>query len=422
MTREPIVVSAISCRMTIGSGDSRPPIARFQHQRGWSMADPLTQQFETRLASLNSRGERFAVEVVDLILKLAREQAASDVHLLPQPQPGELEILLRLDGVLQRLGRICVAGPNVISRLKVLANLLTYRSDVPQEGRVRTGEEQLEMRVSTFPTMHGEKTVVRLFVGSGSYRYLHELGFPPEIQSEVERLLLASSGLFVACGPAGSGKTTTLYAALRHIQQESGALRSICTLEDPIEALLPGVSQSQVKPEGEFTYQRGLASLMRQDPEVILVGEVRDRETARIAFQASLTGHLVLTSFHSGNAADAVSRFSDMQVEPYVLRSGLLAILAQRLLRRSCPECRGSGCDACGQSGYRGRFVIGELLKPDLKGLGRAILDRNDAEQIEELAVEAGMVPLIDHAIQAVHAGRTSQAEFVRLFGPDRLP
>lgn len=372
------------------------------------MTVQLQQQFADRVGKLDPQRERFAVDVVERLLDLAREQGASDLHLLPQPEEQALDALLRIDGVLHLLGRVSHGGQNVIARLKVLAGLLTYRVDVPQEGRIRNGPDQIEMRVSTFPTVHGEKAVVRLFVGSGEFRFLEHLGFPDEIESELQSLLLGSGGLFIVCGPSGSGKTTTLYAALRHIQQSSGALRSICTLEDPIEALLPGVSQSQVRPNTEFTYQRGLASLMRQDPEVILVGEIRDRETAEIAFQASLTGHLVLTSFHSGNAANAVSRLLDMDIEPYVLRSGLLAILSQRLLRRRDET----------SAGYRGRFVIAELLKPDLAGLGRAILDRRDAGELETLAAAAGMVPLIERARQAVARGLTTPEELIRVFGP----
>ena len=236
-------------------------------------------------------------------------------------------------------------------------------------------------------------------------------------------------------GPAGSGKTTTLYAALRCLLRASPHPRSICTLEDPVEALIPGVSQSHVKPEGEFNYATGLRSLMRQDPEVIMVGEIRDRDTAETVFQAALTGQLVLSSFHAGSAAEAVGRLLDLDVEPYLLRSGLLAVLSQRLLRHVCdcstesllPEdrlglpldaCRAAvGCPECGQTGYRGRLLIAEQLDPRQEEVGRSIIERSDSNRIEAAAVQSGMTTLRQRAIQAITAGRTTAAEFRRVFG-----
>ncbi len=378
------------------------------------MTHSLAEQFQASQNRLKPKAENYAVQVVDELLALAKNAQASDIHLLPA-DGDRLQFLLRIDGVLQEIGWLESSTPNIISRLKVLANLLTYRTDVPQEGRVRSQTGSSEMRVSTFPTIHGEKAVIRLFVGSGNYRTLGELGYPTEIQDQLEVLLTQTSGLMIVSGPAGSGKTTTLYACLRHIQTNCNTARSICTLEDPIEALLPGISQSQVKPNSEFNYQTGLASLMRQDPEVIMVGEIRDRETAQISFQASLTGQLVLTTFHSSHTADAISRLCDMGIEPYVLRSGLIGVLAQRLMRAKC-RCD-AGCEACRHTRYNGRIVIAELLLPNLKNLGRAILDQNDAEQIEEHAINAGMIPLIHRAQQAMKDGLTTQEEYTRIFG-----
>ena len=233
------------------------------------MTSPLGERWQSELDGLNPSREGFAVGVVDRLLAFARDARASDVHLLPQLSGKELHLSLRVDGVLHRIGTIQEGGVNVVARLKVLAGLLTYRTDIPQEGRIRSGQEQLEMRVSSFPTVHGEKVVVRMFVGSGLYRHLEELGFPDSIYEALTNVLQEPQGLIVVCGPSGSGKTTTLYAALRHIQANSPTPRSIVTLEDPVEAVIPGISQSQVKPDGEFNYQRGLASLMRQDAAVV---------------------------------------------------------------------------------------------------------------------------------------------------------
>ncbi|SFI06457.1 GspE/PulE family protein [Planctomicrobium piriforme] len=394
------------------------PLVISQPARFRTVAAELT----SALQSLSTGGDTFAVAAVDALLRIARDFQASDLHLQPDGSRDGLQVLFRIDGVLQPAGVIQQPASQIVPRLKVLANLLTYRTDVPQEGRIRSGQADLEMRVSTFPTIHGEKAVVRFFVASGKFQQLDDLGMPPDVRTPFERLLSQTTGLLVVCGPAGSGKTTTLYAAMRHIQLHSTALRSLCSLEDPVEALLPGVAQSQVKPEGEFTYQRGLASLLRQDPEVILVGEIRDKATAEIVFQASLTGQLVLTSFHAGSAADAISRLSDMGIEPYVLRSGLRGILSQRLLRRlcTCDSRNQESCPTCKGTGYHGRLMLCELLLPELSDLGRAILNRDDAEHLQELAVEAGMIPLRERGHLAVEAGLTTLEELTRVFGPQK--
>lgn len=404
---------------------------------GSVMSDSFSAQFQNALASLRPGTDGYAPEVVERILGLGRQNGASDIHLIPLEGGRALRVLWRIDGVLHDVGLVEQAGPNVIARLKVLAELLTYRTDVPQEGRIRTGDEEVEMRVSTFPTIHGEKGVVRLFVGSGRYRQLEELGLPPEIDAEFRRVLTLTSGAVLITGPAGSGKTTTLYAALRHILRSSPHPRSICTLEDPVEALVPGASQSHVRPESAFDYAAGLRSLMRQDPEVIMVGEIRDRDTAETVFQAALTGQLVLSSFHAGTAAEGVGRLLDLEIEPYLLRSGLLGVLSQRLVRRLCDCARAgsdvaerlglevaawripSGCRECGQTGYRGRLLIAEYLCPRSEPVGRAILAKSDAGSLEAIAAAAGMVTQQKRALAAVAAGRTSPAEIRRVFGAD---
>lgn len=388
----------------------------------------------TQLAALRPASEMYAAEFVERLLTAAREVGASDVHL--QPTPQGLEVRWRLDGVLQLIGCFPPGeASQVVPRLKVLAELLTYRTDIPQEGRIRTPSNEVEMRVSTFPTLHGERAVVRLFAAPDRLLWIDDLGLPGEIAENLRRLTAETSGALVIAGPAGSGKTTTAYACLREVVRASAGGRSVVSLEDPIEAAVPGVAQAQVHRSAEFDLATGLRSLMRQDPEVVLVGEIRDRSTAEGVFQAALTGHLVVTTFHAGSAAGAISRLSDMGIEPYLLRSGVLAIVCQRLVRRLC-SCSHpgrddaqrlglpvstwrvpQGCHECHGVGYRGRMVLAEMLTARPTALGRAILSRDDTARLEQLAVQAGMVPRWRRALEAVEQGWTSPAEVRRNFG-----
>ncbi|MDA7527707.1 ATPase, T2SS/T4P/T4SS family [bacterium] len=380
----------------------------------------LTEELPQILKDFEFGTEKYAVNVVEAILNLAMRRNASDLHLLPQENGTELALYFRIDGVLESAGSIAGAV-NVVSRLKVISSLLTYRTDIPQEGRVKRNSAESEIRISTFPTLHGEKAVVRFFVGSGQYSYLADLNYEAEIQQQIEHLLLQTSGLLLTCGPAGAGKTTSLYAFIREIQRASANSRSICTLEDPVEAVVPCISQSLVKPETDFNYQRGLISLMRQDPDVIMVGEIRDRETAQIVFQASLTGNFVLSTFHAGTAADALGRLADMDIEPYVIRSGLSAILAQRLLRKVC-ECQSSAsesCPKCRRTGYAGRIVVAELLKIQDQNLIQGVLNRVDVQTLEKLAITSGMTTMVQSAQRFERDGETTMEECIRVFGPD---
>ncbi|MGQ9574734.1 MAG: GspE/PulE family protein [Thermoguttaceae bacterium] len=394
----------------------------------------VEQSLSQELAGLDPQEDQYAVQVVDRLLGSARRLGASDLHL--HPSANGLEVRLRIDGVLQSGPCLpaSVAG-NIIARLKVLAELLTYRNDVPQEGRIRMAQAEFETRVSTFPTLYGEKAVVRLFAGPQQYRHLEDLGFPEDVLAALRRLLEETSGAILATGPASCGKTTTIYACLRELADKAGPTRNLVSLEDPIEVAVPGVAQSQVNPAVGFDLATGLRFLMRQDPEVIMVGEIRDRATAEAAFQAALTGHLLLSTFHAGSAAEAISRLSDMGIEPYLLRSGLRAILWQRLVRRLCrcrrltesPEARlglpvervflPAGCDACGRTGYQGRFPLVEFLLAERTELGRAILSRSDAAALERLAVQAGMITRWQRAYRAVQEGWTSPAEVRRVLG-----
>jgi general secretion pathway protein E len=394
----------------------------------------LRSELSHRLTQGDTAQPNYVMEMVARVLAAACDAQASDIHFTPGET--ELVVLWRIDGVLQPVATIPrKLAANVVARLKVLGDLLTYRTDIPQEGRLREGAPDTEMRLSTFPTLYGEKAVVRLFAGSGRYQWPSDLGLPEDILSELLVRLRETSGALLITGPAGSGKTTTAYACLRTLHRESGAGKSLVSLEDPIETVLAGVAQSQVNRSPEFDYAIGLRSLLRQDPDAILVGEIRDRETVETVFQACLTGHLVLSTFHAGSAAEAVSRLSDMGIEPYLLRTGLLGIVCQRLFRSLC-ECAvwtddeaaklgfeaarvrvSVGCDACQGTGYRGRMLLAELLDPNAKDVGRAILARSDATELHVLAERAGMKSMNQRAAQSVAAGNLSPVEARRVLG-----
>ncbi len=410
----------------------------------------LTVMLANDLRALDPRDASYASRFVERLLAAVESAAASDVHL--HPTANGLAVSWRLDGVLQAGGEFPAGTTtDVVARLKVLAELLTYRVDVPQEGRIRRPGRGADWRVSTFPTLHGERAVVRLVASAGGPRRLAELGLPPDKAASLHGLLTETAGALLITGPAGSGKTTTAYACLREIVSGARVPRCAISLEDPIEAPLDGVVQSQLHPAAGFDLALGLRSVLRQDPEVILIGEIRDRAGAEGVFNAALTGHLVIATFHAASAAGAISRLAEMDIEPYLLRSGLLAVLNQRLLRRLC-ECAAPmldgvsrheelptdsgamaaaeaptvrarhpvGCGPCQQTGYRGRMLLAELLLASPTDLGRAILSREDAARLEELACAAGLVPIAAQAAAAVRHGRTTHAEVLRTLGSGR--
>lgn len=398
------------------------------------MSSQAAEQFREAVGKLAPASVSYPTEIVALLLAAAMAQRASDVHL--QPVVQGLEIRWRIDGVLQHaLTLPRDASPKVIARLKVMADLLTYRNEIPQEGRVRESPGGVEMRLSTLPTLYGEKAVVRLFSGQGRYDRLDDLGFPNDLSDRLRSLLQATSGAIVFSGPAGSGKTTSIYACLREIAAATEGRRGLASLEDPIEVAVPGVAQSQVNPNVGFTLEGGLRALLRQDPEVIAVGEIRDKGTAEVAFQAALTGHLVLSTYHAGSAAAVVGRLSDMGIEPYLLRSGLLAVVSQRLVRGLC-ECSQTGtdparklglevsnfrepvgCPSCGGTGYRGRIALAEMLVTEATELGHAILSRSDVATLEARAVASGMISRWERARAAIEAGLTAPVEVRRVLG-----
>jgi type II secretory ATPase GspE/PulE/Tfp pilus assembly ATPase PilB-like protein len=410
-----------------------------------SMSQPsLASRFTGSFEKLSPRSDEYVPDIVRLILSEARAGRASDVHLVP----GEAVLMMhwRIDGVLHPIaGFDREIASRVVARLKVICGLLTYRTDIPQEGRVAREHSTTEVRVTTFPTLHGEKAAIRLFAENDQLQRLDQLGLPSHVLGTLRRHLEATAGVILLTGPSGSGKTTTAYACLRDIIQDSAGSRCIMTLEDPIEVAVDGATQSQVRPAAGFDLATGLRSLMRQDPDVILVGEIRDPETAEAAFQAALTGHLVLTTFHAGSSAEAITRLLDMHIEPYLIRSGLRTVICQRLLRRACSDCSGRAhsatiksseeqklrteadkklvetahpaCDVCGSTGYLGRLVLAEMLDPDQPEVSGAILQRSDARQLASLAEMAGMETLHQAAVNAVTLGLTTHEEVLRVLG-----
>jgi len=388
-----------------------------------------------RLASMNSSLPGYATDAVDVLLDFANQVGTSDVHL--QPAETGLDVRFRHDGVLQPVAVVTPGTSSSISaRLKVLADLLTYRTDVPQEGRIAKPRHGREIRVSTFPTLHGERVVLRFFGHQREFSRLEDLGNPPQLTARIRDALVETSGAMLVTGPAGSGKSTTLYACLRHIVLDSGGARSVVSIEDPIEVPVAGVAQSQVDPASGFDLKTGLRSLMRQDPEVIMVGEIRDRDTAEFAIQASLTGQLLLGTFHSDTSAGAVTRLIEMGIEPFLVRSGLITVVTQRLLRTLCQQCAREstdpatfygmevdrarvpgGCPQCNGTGYRGRAMISEFLDVRNDQIGRAILRKADSRELYRIAIDNGMTPMFMQAGSLVREGRTSPAEVWRVLG-----
>jgi general secretion pathway protein E len=386
---------------------------------------------QAELDALSVPGPERISRLVTCILSDATRRSASDVHF--EPTHRALEIRYRMDGVLQLAAVLPrELAPNLVARLKVMSELLTYRIDVPQEGAIRRehNPHEADMRVSTFPTIHGEKAVVRIFPLAIQTLDLEQLGMPPEMQEALGSLLQERTGAILLTGPSGSGKTTTIYACLRRLVRIDEGRRHVVTIEDPVEQIIEGVSQAQARPGTEFDFARGLRSLLRQDPEVIMLGEIRDRETAATAIEAALTGHLVFSTLHAGSACGVVGRLLEMGVEPYLLTSGLKGILNQRLVRRLCERCRqqkeqpdGSvlwhrmGCTACAATGYQGRMLLAELLRPD-GALRQAILNRADTHGLEAAAEQPGRQTIWSAADRAIAQGLTTSAEIERVLGP----
>jgi general secretion pathway protein E len=294
-----------------------------------------------------------------------------------------------------------------------MAELDIAEKRLPQDGRIslRIGTRAVDVRVSTLPSAHGERAVLRLLDKSGQRLRLRDVGMQGQTLERFETLIAQPHGLILVTGPTGSGKTTTLYAALGQLDASRS---NIMTVEDPIEYELPGIGQTQVNPRIELDFARALRAILRQDPDIIMIGEIRDFETAQIAIQASLTGHLVLATLHTNDASSAVTRLTDMGVEPFLLSSSLLGVLAQRLVRKLCTACQGQGCSACGQSGYSGRTGVFELLVTN-DTIRSLIHDRATESSLRSAAIEAGMRLMRDDGQRLVQSGITSLQELIRV-------
>jgi general secretion pathway protein E len=302
-----------------------------------------------------------AVPLINDLLEKAASLDASDIHI--EPNGNSLRVRYRVDGILQ-------AGINIhrsmqqqiISRIKILGDMDISEQRLPQDGRtfIKIGNREFDLRISIIPTFHGEKTVIRLLDRKKTALPLEELGLAEDDLEYYRKMIEKPQGMVIVCGPTGCGKTTTLYSSLEKINKEA---INIITIEDPIEYQLPGINQMQVNQKTGLTFARGLRGILRQDPDVIMVGEIRDTETAVIAVQAAMTGHLVFTTLHTNDSAGAAERLKDMGIEPYLISSTLNCVISQRLVRKICVQCRGGRCKLCNQKGFKGRTGIFEMLK-----------------------------------------------------------
>ena len=374
------------------------------------------------------------IKLVNMVIMQAVKDRASDIHI--EPEEDRLVIRFRIDGILHEMfSPPKHLEPALMSRIKVLSKMDIAEKRKPQDGRfdMKALDRDIDLRVSSFPTIYGENIVIRILDRGGIVFGLDKIGFSGLIQKEFERLIKYPHGIILVTGPTGSGKTTTLYSALSTIDSEE---KNVITIEDPVEYHLGRIRQSQVNPKAGLTFATGLRSILRQDPDVIMVGEIRDKETAEISVQASLTGHLVLSTLHTNDAAGALSRLIDMQIEPFLISSSIIGILAQRLVRKICDKCKeeygpsedivkglgidqkkgffkGKGCSACKNTGYRERIGIFELLIVNDR-IRKLIVDKASSDIIKKIAIETGMKTLRDDGLDKVLKGVTTPEEVIK--------
>ncbi|MEB2283976.1 MAG: type II secretion system protein GspE [Polyangiaceae bacterium UTPRO1] len=436
------LIEALNRAYDLASGSAADLMGNLEEER----LDLIATELEEPRDLLEASDEAPIIRLVNSLLFQAVKDRASDIHI--EPFERQLAVRFRVDGILYDV----ISPPKrfqpvIISRVKVMAGLDIAEKRLPQDGRIRTkvAGKDIDVRVSVIPTAYGERVVLRLLDRAATLLGLEELGLTGRNLALVERLIRQSHGIVLVTGPTGSGKTTTLYAALSTINSTE---RNIITIEDPIEYQLQGVGQMQVNPKIDLTFANGLRSILRQDPDVIMVGEIRDGETAEIAIQAALTGHLVFSTLHTNDSASAVTRLVEMGTEPFLVSSSVLAVMAQRLLRRVCDRCRrllqptpemlaevgiaperasgrtlyagGAGCEACKHTGYRGRTGIHELLVVD-DDIRALIMKNADASAIRRAAVAAGMATLREDGADKILTGETTIEEVLRVTQDDAL-
>lgn len=395
-----------------------------------SLAEELSDDQEL----LSGNDDAPVIRLINAILSQAVREKASDIHI--EPYEDRVAVRFRVDGVLtEMLSPKAVLAPLLVSRLKVMAKLDIAEKRLPQDGRitVKLAGHGLDIRLSTIPSAHGERVVLRLLDTTAGQLSLAQIRMPAQVNTGFSEALAKPHGIILVTGPTGSGKTTTLYAGLSHINDRS---RNILTIEDPVEYLLPGIGQTQVNSKIDMSFARGLRAILRQDPDVVMIGEIRDQETAAIAVQASLTGHLVLSTLHTNTAIGAVTRLEDMGVEPFLLSSSLTAVMSQRLVRLLCDNCkkedtplpsecahlnlspdtkvyRPGGCEECHHQGYRGRSAIYEWV--DIDNKMRQLIHEDVGEQALEEAARGQTQSISEHGRERVLAGETSIEEVMRV-------
>lgn len=410
--------------------------------RDAALAEASLEDFSAHVDALISKDGFRVSELCDLLLKKGVTSRASDIHI--EPSREGVRIRYRVDGVFREAAYLPPQlHDQLVSRIKVLGDLLSHRREIVQEGRIRVkvGGEESDLRISVVPTVAGEKVVGRVYSVHGATQDIGQIGYTGTMLRRVRSILFDLEGLFLLCGPSGSGKTTTLYALLNEIHREMDAYASIITIEDPVEYEFGKWSQMQVNRQVGLDFAAGLRASLRQDPEVIMVGEIRDRETAEVALHAGLTGHLVLSTLHAGSAPETVTRLVNMDLEPFVVASALTGVIAQRLMRRLCLECRaeiqvepnkvalirrlmhdseetltfykGQGCEACQFSGFQGRLPVAEFLDID-EDVRTLVLEKARTSEILRMLLRRGWKTLLDDGLAKAAQGLTTFDEVLR--------
>lgn len=414
-----------------GNEGTARAIEEMKREAGSNQADIVPVQMSKAVD--NGASEAPTIRFVNSVIERAITERASDIHL--EPQEGEMVVRMRIDGVLRRIFTVPAnLQATVIARLKIMGGMNIAERKIPQDGRamVTAKDKEIDLRISSIPTIYGEKIVLRLLDKSSGHINRKTIGLEGEDEKKYDRLLKNSSGVILIVGPTGSGKSTTMCAMIQELCNEQ---TNIMTLEDPVEYNIPGANQCQINEKTGMTFAAGLRSILRQDPDVISVGEIRDGETASIAVRAAITGHLVISTLHTNDAVSTISRLVDIGVEPYMISSALRGVVSQRLVRKICPQCRkaytpteeekrmmgiaenedvtfykGEGCQECGRTGYRGRRGVFEILTLDA-ALRREVANNASSEELTKTALENGFVTMKDNCRRLVLEGVTTVAE-----------